>query len=152
MIGVGKDLYFSQLSLMIDGRILPWVEDLQSEGYPVWTAWGAGQRYTYFLDRQGSVVKQLDLTGFNPQDPQDYVFIMELILEIWSQGACEDKDGDGYEDEACGGDDCDDDDPTTNPGVFEDKEAGNCADGKDNDCDGLTDADPECSCFLGMVM
>ena len=152
MIGVGKDAYLSQLPLMIGGRILPWVEDIQSEGYPVWTAWEAGQRFTYFLDRQGSVVEQLDLSGYDPLNPEDYGFIMDLILEIWSQGACEDNDGDGYEDEACGGDDCDDTDPATNPGAFENMEADNCADGKDNDCDGLADADPECSCFLGMVM
>ncbi len=57
---------------------------------------------------------------------------------------CWDDDGDGYQDEACGGDDCDDGDPGVNPGAEESAAAGNCADGKDNDCDGLTDTDPEC--------
>ncbi|UCC31101.1 MAG: hypothetical protein JSU86_02260, partial [Phycisphaerales bacterium] len=41
--------------------------------------------------------------------------------------------------------DCDDSNPSVNPGVVESSGAGNCADTLDNDCDGLTDAaDPDC--------
>lgn len=58
---------------------------------------------------------------------------------------CWDGDGDGFYDETCGGDDCDDGDPLVYPGYPESDKMGNCADGKDNDCDGLTDADPECT-------
>ncbi len=55
-------------------------------------------------------------------------------------GACQDDDGDGYSDQACGGDDCDDTDPDVNPGAAE-----SCYDATDNDCDGLMDhADPDC--------
>ncbi len=55
-------------------------------------------------------------------------------------GCVTDADGDGYYDADCGGDDCDDSDPTVNPGATE------ACDGVDTDCDGVlpveeTDAD-----------
>lgn len=59
-----------------------------------------------------------------------------------------DIDGDGFPEDI----DCDDTDPSVNPGVIESSAMGNCADGVDNDCDTLIDTDPECtSCFLGSV-
>ena len=55
-------------------------------------------------------------------------------------GPCWDIDGDGYDDEACGGDDCDDSAPEVNPGAEE-----ICDDGIDNDCNDLVDLDdPVC--------
>ena len=70
--------------------------------------------------------------------------------ELESYDLCPDADGDGYWDEdcldalPCGGD-CDDADPAINPDAVESFALGNCADGKDNDCDGLIDeADPDC--------
>ncbi len=45
-------------------------------------------------------------------------------------GDCWDDDVDGFDDEACGGTDCDDSDPTVYP------EAQEICDGKDTDCDG----------------
>lgn len=44
-----------------------------------------------------------------------------------------DQDGDGWVDQAVGGDDCDDADPDVHPGATE------VVDGVDNDCDGLMD-------------
>ena len=67
--------------------------------------------------------------------------------------SCADADGDLYEDEACnpdplnGGGDCDDTDPLINPGMPE-----ICADGIDNDCDGLVDQnDPDCATELTQI-
>jgi hypothetical protein len=45
----------------------------------------------------------------------------------------EDDDRDGYADSGCGGNDCDDRDPTSHPGAEE------RLDGRDNDCDGSVD-------------
>jgi hypothetical protein len=57
--------------------------------------------------------------------------------------ACDDDaDGDGFEAVAAGGDDCDDLDPTVNPGVVEgQQDATDCAtcNGRDDDCDGSVD-------------
>ncbi len=54
---------------------------------------------------------------------------------------CHDTDQDGYQDIACGGTDCRDDDPKVSPGAAE-----KCNDGTDNNCDGLTDDEDESSC------
>ena len=48
--------------------------------------------------------------------------------------ACADTDGDGFEDEACGGLDCDDADDAVHPAAQE-----VCANTVDDDCDGVTD-------------
>lgn len=52
---------------------------------------------------------------------------------------CDDLDNDGYFDEDCGGDDCDDLDDERNPGFAE------ICDGKDNDCDLSVDDGSLCS-------
>jgi V8-like Glu-specific endopeptidase len=55
----------------------------------------------------------------------------DQVAPYLGSGECIDADGDGYDDEACGGDDCDDSDFWVNPGVSE-----NCDDSIDNNCDG----------------
>ncbi|MFC1611507.1 MopE-related protein [Myxococcota bacterium] len=52
--------------------------------------------------------------------------------------SCMDQDGDGFRDNNCGGDDCDDDTPTVYPGASE-----VCSDGIDQDCN---NEDLECGC------
>lgn len=47
------------------------------------------------------------------------------------EGTCQDRDGDGRQDAACGGDDCDDDDPDRYPGNVEVCDSA----GHDEDCD-----------------
>jgi hypothetical protein len=65
---------------------------------------------------------------------------------VESPPICPDNDGDGYEDVACGGDDCNDDNPEINPGATE-----NCVDGVDNDCDGYIDSGPSCVNIPGEI-
>ena len=81
IIGVGKDAYNSDLAGMINGRILPWVEDVEADGYPVWTDYDAVQRSTYFLDRQGNLIYQFNITTLDPDDPDDYNYLINLILD-----------------------------------------------------------------------
>jgi len=66
-------------------------------------------------------------------------------------GGCEDADGDGYDDEAGGGDDCDDTDPDVNPGAAEGPQGDpTCSDLVDNDCDDdIDEADSGCTCWDG---
>ena len=60
------------------------MEDSQSESYPVWTGWGVGQRDVYFLNRGVVVDTTFNFTPYDPADPEDYVYIMNLILELWA--------------------------------------------------------------------
>jgi len=81
IIGVGKDEYNSSLEGMINGRNLPWVADIEEEGYPVWEDYGAVQRSTYFLDREGDLIYQFNITTLDHTDPEDYNYLINLILD-----------------------------------------------------------------------
>ena len=87
-----------------------------------------------YLESASSGVYEVYVRGEDvPQGPQ------QVSLVLTGLETC-DVDGDGYDDEACGGDDCNDDNGNVNPAATE-----ICTDGIDNDCNGLTDdEDPAC--------
>jgi len=72
-------------------------------------------------------------TGGAALDPIEFSCNTASTLELTaiSFGTCDDIDGDGYADVACGGDDCDDADSAINPGVLE-----ICDNSIDEDCSG----------------
>ncbi len=81
ILGVGKDEFNGNLEGMIDGRVLPWVEDIEEDGYPVWSDYGAVQRSTYFLDREGNLLYQFNITTLDPDIPEDYNYLINMILD-----------------------------------------------------------------------
>ena len=85
IIGIGKDAYNESLGGMIDGRILPWVEDIEEDDYPVWNEYEAVQRSTYFLDRNGELIYQFNITTLDPNDPDDYDDLINMILDYRSE-------------------------------------------------------------------
>ena len=94
------------------------------------------------LDEDGHPICDGDCDDTNPDIFPDALEICDLADndcdgEI-DEGLVLDADGDGRNKEDCGGDDCNDANSLTYPGATED-----CADGEDNDCDGLVDGDDE---------
>ena len=81
IIGVGKDSYNEDIDDMVSGRILPWVEDSEADGFPVWEDFDAVQRSTYFLDRNGDLLYQFNITTLDPNNPADYNYLINLILD-----------------------------------------------------------------------
>ena len=82
ILGIGKDQYNAYLDQMVVGRILPWMEDSQDEGYPIWTDWNASQRDLYFLNRDGIFDTTFNITPYSQDNQEDYAYIMNLILEL----------------------------------------------------------------------
>jgi len=88
-----------------------------------------GQATVYLRWTMGSTDEGWRYCGWNLDDVQLYAI---------GTGECWDADGDGYADEACGGDDCDDGTYSTHPNAPED-----CVNGVDDDCDGAVDGDDQ---------
>ena len=81
---------------------------------------GSGAAYVSYLTLEWYNSYPAQIIGYNAVD-----------YMLW--GMCADADGDGYEDIACGGDDCDDTDSGVYPGATE------YCNGVDDDCDGTVD-------------
>ena len=82
MIGVGKDQYASSLEGMINGRVLAWVQDSSSANYNVWSYFGANQRDIFFIGTDGQIDTSFNITPYNPSNPDDVMYIKELILSF----------------------------------------------------------------------
>jgi hypothetical protein len=89
IIGMGKDQYYDSLEGMINGRILPWVQDSESENYPIWSDFGASQRDVFFLDYNGAVDTSFSITPYSSSDPDDVLYLKELILGLRTNQALE---------------------------------------------------------------
>ncbi len=88
-----------------------------------------------YIESPGEEVYEIVVQATDvPQGPQ------AMSLVFTGLESC-DLDGDGFDDTACGGDDCRDNDDSVNPEATE-----ICDDGIDNNCDDLLDEeDPDCA-------
>ncbi|MAM98843.1 MAG: hypothetical protein CMF91_03030, partial [Candidatus Marinimicrobia bacterium] len=66
MIGVGKDSHMSSLSNWTSSNNIPVTADEGS--FPVWNAWGAGQRDLFVMNSDGQVVLQQNISGGLPSN------------------------------------------------------------------------------------
>ena len=82
IIGIGKDQYSSSLDGMINGRVLPWVQDSSSNNYEIWSNFEANQRDIFFINIDGQIDTSFNITPYNPSNPDDVIYIKELILSF----------------------------------------------------------------------
>ena len=67
---------------MINSRILPWVQDTSSADYVVWSNFEANQRDIFFIGTDGQIDTSFNITPYNPSNPEDVIYIKELILSF----------------------------------------------------------------------
>jgi hypothetical protein len=86
--------------------------------------------YVVLSGSGGAYVSELTLEWAGSYD---FAPVGANAIEYLLNGVCQDGDGDGYQDLACGGDDCDDLVYAVNPGAIE------VCNGYDDNCDGVLD-------------
>ena len=67
---------------MIDGRVLAWVQDSSTSDYVVWSNFEANQRDIFFIGTDGQIDTSFNITPYNPSNPDDVIYIKELILSF----------------------------------------------------------------------
>ena len=65
---------------MINGRVLPWVQDINADGYPVWLNFSASQREVFIINYEGNIETSFDITPYNPSNSEDVLNLTNLIL------------------------------------------------------------------------
>ena len=78
----GIDYEDKSLGGMINGRILPWVQDNADQR--VWESWEVIIRDLFILDRDGNVVEVVNLDP-SENDGDNYLTIKNLLLEARDQ-------------------------------------------------------------------
>jgi len=128
--GPGDDLTVHEAIGTAEGFTISWADDWKGP----WHEIGSGVGTTTFdLTGLGSAeLRYLKVTddGDGSSSAPDAGFDLDALTGL---NVCSDSDRDGWADEACGGTDCDDADPSTSPGADE------LCDGEDDDCDGVID-------------
>ena len=89
IIGLGKDQYYDDLEGMINGRILPWLQDSDSANYPIWSNYGASQRDIFFLDYNGMIDTSFSITPYNSSNSEDVEYLKDIILGLRTDQALE---------------------------------------------------------------
>ena len=69
---------------MINGRVLPWVQDINSDGYPAWSNFSASQREVFIINYEGNIETSFDITPYNPSNSDDVISLTNLILSYRS--------------------------------------------------------------------
>ena len=67
---------------MLNGRILPWVQDDSLNDYPVWSDYGANQRDVFFINNEGLIDTSFSITPYSPTSFEDVQYIKNIILDI----------------------------------------------------------------------
>ena len=71
---------------MINSRVLPWVQDSSSANYAIWSNFGANQRDIFVINVDGQIDTSFNITPYNPSNPDDVLYIKNLILSFRANG------------------------------------------------------------------